>query len=254
MRHLVIVTISTMAVTAHAAPDAGHKFELQDSTTAKSARGAHPSKISPTKTDAAMKFFVISQDKGPVKGVVIELSAPTGHKYYTDVTDAEGYAETLVPVGQKYELTYLSLGRKDVAASVTVTNEPKQTVKLTLRYQPRPPAAPFVLKGITFETAKATILPESYPQLDIVAEFMTRKRSARLEIAGHTDNVGNPKANKALSQKRAIACRSYLISKGIDGGRITAVGHGDTRPVAPNDTEEGRQQNRRIEAIEVVSP
>jgi OmpA-OmpF porin, OOP family len=253
MRHLVTVTIATMALTAQAAPDGGHNFELQDSTTAKSARGVHPSKIVATKTEAAMKFVVINQDKGPVKGVVVALTSPTGDKYYTDETDGEGYAETLVPVGQKYELTYLSLGRKDVAASVTVTDEPKQNVKLTLRYKPRPPAPPFVLKGITFDTARATIRPESYPQLDIVADFMSRKKSARLEISGHTDSAGNPKTNKSLSEKRAQACRGYLISKGIDGGRIAAVGHGDARPVAPNDTEEGRQKNRRIEAIELAS-
>jgi OmpA-OmpF porin, OOP family len=253
MRHLVIVTIATLALNAHAAPDGGHTFELKDSTGAKSASGGHPSKIVPTKTEAAMKFFVINQDKGPVKGVVIALIPPTGDKYYTDETDAEGYAEALVPVGQKYELTYLSLGRKDVAASVTVTDEPKQTVKLTLRYKPRPAPPPFLLKGITFDTAKATIRPESYPQLDVVAEFMTRRKSARLEISGHTDNQGNPKTNKALSEKRAVACRSYLIAKGIDGGRITAVGHGAARPMAPNDTEEGRQTNRRIEAIELRS-
>jgi outer membrane protein OmpA-like peptidoglycan-associated protein len=246
-------TIATIALTAHAAPDAGHDFELRDSTTAKDARGARPSKITPTKTEAAMKFFVINQDKGPVKGVVIVLASPGGDKYYTDETDAEGYAEALVPVGQKYELTYLSLGRKDVAASVAVTSQPKQTVKLTLRYKPRPPPVPFVLKGITFETAKATIRPESYPALDVIAEFMTRKKSSRLEISGHTDNVGSSKSNKVLSENRARACRGYLISKGIDGGRITALGFGDTRPIAPNTTEEGRQQNRRIEAIEVAS-
>jgi outer membrane protein OmpA-like peptidoglycan-associated protein len=251
MRHLVIIAIATLSVTAHATvPDAG-SFELHESTTSKSAHGAQPSKIVPTKTEAAMKFVVINQDKGPVKGVVVVLTSPTGEKFFTDETDAEGYAETLVPVGQKYELTYLSLGRKDVAASVTVTNEPKQSVKLTLRYKPRPPPPPFVLKGVTFDTAKATIRPESYPQLDTVAEFMTHKKSARLEISGHTDNQGSAKTNKALSERRAMACRSYLISKGIDGSRITAIGYGDTRPVAPNNTEEGRQQNRRIEAIEV---
>jgi OmpA-OmpF porin, OOP family len=251
LRNLVIIAIATLALTVHAAPDGGHDFELRDSTTAKSAQGVHPSKITATRTEAAMKFFVINQDKGPVKGVVIALTSPGGQKYYTDETDAEGYAETLVPVGQKYELTYLSLGPKDVAASVTVTNEPKQNVKLTLRYKPRPAPPPFVLKGITFDTAKATIRPESYPQLDLVADFMTRKKSARLEIAGHTDNVGNPKTNKTLSEKRAQACRGYLVSKGIDGGRITAVGYGDTRPVASNSTEEDRQKNRRIEASEL---
>jgi len=257
MRHLATITIAILAATAagaQAAPDAGHDFELRDSgAAAKGAHGVRPSKLTPTKTEAAMKFFVIDPDKGPVKGVVIALTSPAGNKRYTDETDADGYAEVLAPVGQKYELTYLSLGRKDVAASVTVTNEPKQTVKLTLRYKPRPAPPPFVLKGIVFDTAKATIRPESFPALDIVVEFMKHKKSARLEISGHTDNVGRPKSNKELSERRALACRGYVISKGIDGDRITAIGYGDTRPVAPNDSDENRQKNRRIEAIELPS-
>jgi outer membrane protein OmpA-like peptidoglycan-associated protein len=226
-------------------------FVLQESGAAKDARGAKASKIVPTKTEAAIRFFVIDKDKGPVKGVVIALAAPGGDKFYTDETDAEGYAEVLVPVGQKYELTYLSLGRKDIAATVTVTDEPKQTIRLTLRYQALPPPPPFVLSGVTFDTGKATIRPESFPRLDIVADFMSRKKSARVVISGHTDNVGNAKANKALSEKRAQACRAYVISRGIDPGRLDAVGYGDERPVAPNNTDEGRQKNRRIEAREL---
>jgi outer membrane protein OmpA-like peptidoglycan-associated protein len=80
---------------------------------------------------------------------------------------------------------------------------------------------------------------------------MTYTKSSRIEISGHTDNAGNPKTNQKLSEKRAQACRDYLISKGIDGSRIEAVGYGDQRPVAPNDSEDGRQQNRRIEAREL---
>jgi outer membrane protein OmpA-like peptidoglycan-associated protein len=108
-----------------------------------------------------------------------------------------------------------------------------------------------VLGGITFDTGKATIRSESFPRLDSVVEYMTHKKSSRIEISGHTDNVGNPKANKTLSQKRAQACRDYLISKGIDGSRLQAIGHGDERPIAPNDTDDGRQRNRRIEATEL---
>lgn len=235
-------------------PDAGNAnaFELKDSDTAKDARGATESKIKPTRTEAAMKFVVVDKDKGPIQGIVISLSA-AGKTYYTEETDSTGYAEVLVPVGQKYDLVYLSLGGKDVAASVPVTNEPNQNIKLTLRYkgyekekEPR-----FVLSGVEFDTAKATIRPESYPRLDSVVEYMMHKKSARIEIAGHTDNKGNAKNNKILSEKRAQACRDYLIGKGIDGSRIQAVGYGDERPIAPNTTEEGRQQNRRIEATEL---
>jgi OmpA-OmpF porin, OOP family len=80
---------------------------------------------------------------------------------------------------------------------------------------------------------------------------MTHKKSARIEVSGHTDNVGKKKDNKRLSQKRADAVRAYLVSKGIDASRIDTIGYGDERPIAPNDTDQGRQKNRRIEATEL---
>jgi outer membrane protein OmpA-like peptidoglycan-associated protein len=215
-----------------------------------------PSKIKATETEAALKFFVVDKDKGPITGIVIALTAPDGKKFYTEETDADGYAELLVPVGQNYDIVYLSLGRRDVAAKVSVSDKRKQNVKLTLRYKridPPPDAsAPrFVLDGVYFDSGKATLRPESFNRLDSVAEYMTHKKSARIEISGHTDNVGNAKKNKALSHKRVQACRDYLISKGVDRSRIEAIGYGDERPIASNDSEDGRQQNRRIEATEL---
>lgn len=239
---------------ASAQPDGGgeSEFVLRDSNTAKDAQGATPSKLKPSKTEAVMKFFVVDKEKGAIPGIVISLTAPDGTKYYTPETDAAGYAEVLVPVGKKYELVYLSLGREDVEASVPVADEPNQNIKLTLRYkrwEPEGDEPPrFVLDGVNFDTGKATIRAESFPRLDSVAEYMLHKKSARIQISGHTDNVGNPKANQQLSEQRAQAVRAYLVSKGIDGSRIEAIGYGDTRPIAPNDSAEGRQKNRRIEA------
>jgi outer membrane protein OmpA-like peptidoglycan-associated protein len=247
-------------------PDAhSNEFVLSDAQgNAKSAHGAGAteSKLKPTRKEAAMKFTVVDKEKGPIKGIVVMLTAPDGKKYYTGETDSTGYAEVLVPVGQHYELVFLSLGRSEIAAKVDVTDEPNQNVRLTLRYKrimppkpeiPRPEAEEphFVLDGVNFDTGKASIRPESLPRLDAVVDYMTHKLSASIEIAGHTDNAGNPKTNKALSEKRAQACRDYLISKGVDGSRITAIGYGDERPIASNDTAEGRQQNRRIEATEL---
>src|SRR4051812_39842603 len=260
MRHRLTLTLAAMALTAAAAavvraaaPDAGagNDFVLHDSSTAREAHGASTSKIKATRTSAAMKFIVSDKDKGPIKGVVISLTGQTGTTYFTDETDAEGYAEVLVPVGQKYDVAYLSLGRRDIAATVTVTDEPNQNVKLTLRYKRQPPPPPFVLSGVTFDTAKATIRPESFSRLDIVVEFMKYKKRARVEIAGHPDTAGNRKANRILWEKRAQACRDYIVSKGIDRDRMDAVGFGDERPLVPNDTEGGRKKNRRIEAREL---
>ena len=261
MRHLSNTTIAAMVLAAtsaaYAAPpapaasDEKSEFQLQDTHTAKEAHGATASKLKPTRTEAVMKLLVVDKDKGPVKGVVAFLTGPDKTKYYADPTDSEGYAEVLVPVGRKYDVTYLSLGRREIAATVPVADEPSQSVKLTLRYKREVAEKPFILAGVNFDTAKATIRPESFPRLDEVVEFMVHKKNARVEISGHTDNVGNAQANKTLSEKRAQACRNYIVSKGIDKKRLDAVGFGDEHPIAPNDTDEGRQKNRRIEAKEL---
>ena len=103
------------------------------------------------------------------------------------------------------------------------------------------------MDGLNFDTGKATLRPESVGRLDSVADFMAHKKNARIEISGHTDNIGKKKANQALSEKRAQSCRDYLVSKGIDTGRIETHGAGPDVPIADNKTPQGRQQNRRIE-------
>jgi len=236
-------------------------FALHKSDDATKAEAAKRAKLKPTKTEAAVRFTVVDRDKGPMKGVLISLTGPTGTTYYTGETDDAGYAEVLVPVGQKYDLVYLSLAQRNIATNVTVTDEPNQSIRLTLRYKAppappplmvqAPPAQRFILMGVEFDTAKATLRHGSTERLDYVVDFMTHKPSARLEISGHTDNVGNKKANKILSEKRAQTCRDYLVSKGIDKSRIVTAGYGDERPIATNDTDAGRQQNRRIEATEL---
>ncbi len=247
-----------------------NEFQIGKSDTAGSAHGATPSKIKATKTQAAMKFFVIDKNKdAPIEGIVISLQSKDGQKFYTEETDELGYGEVLVPSGKTYELVYLTLGEKDINAKVTVTDDPYQNIKLTLRYKPwvekkvpvvlppdapapaEPPAPTFRLDGVTFDSGSAELLPESYPRLDSVVEYLTYKKSARIEVSGHTDNVGGRAKNKKLSQERAEACREYLVSQGIDGSRIEAVGYGDEQPVANNKDEEGRKQNRRIEAKEL---
>jgi len=202
-----------------------------------------------TDTEAALRFFVIDKQKGPIEGIVVSLTSPTGKTYYTEETDKEGFAEVLVPIGQTYDVIYLSLGRRNVAARVQVRNEPRLNLKLTMRYEREEPTRPFVLDDVQFATGKATITPDSFPRLDAMVEYMTHKKTARIEISGHTDSAGKKAVNKKLSQQRADAVRDYLVSRGIDADRIKAVGYGDEKPIAPNDTSEGRQKNRRIEAV-----
>src|SRR5690606_33994316 len=100
-----------------------------------------------------------------------------------------------------------------------------------------------------FEFAKFTLKTSSYPELDKVVTMMKNNPSAKMLLIGHTDNIGNKSANLTLSSNRANAVKEYLVSKGISQERITCEGKGSGQPVTNNDTEEGRQTNRRVEFI-----
>lgn len=102
-------------------------------------------------------------------------------------------------------------------------------------------------KGINFETGKTIITKDSYKNLDILVEMLTLYKEAFVDIEGHTDNVGKSEANKKLSQGRADAVKAYLVSKGIDESRLTAIGYGDEKPVADNKTAAGKAKNRRVD-------
>jgi outer membrane protein OmpA-like peptidoglycan-associated protein len=106
------------------------------------------------------------------------------------------------------------------------------------------------LKGIYFDVGKATIRAESREALAGAAKILTENPTIRVEIQGHTDNTGSDELNLTLSDKRAWSVVNYLVeNSGIERGRLTAKGYGKTRPVASNDTPEGRQQNRRVEFV-----
>jgi len=106
------------------------------------------------------------------------------------------------------------------------------------------------LHGILFDTGKATIKPESAVILGSVGELLKADAALRLEIRGHTDNIGAKAANQRLSEDRAAAVKAYLVTThAIAADRLTTAGFGDTKPVADNATERGRAQNRRVELV-----
>lgn len=103
------------------------------------------------------------------------------------------------------------------------------------------------LEGVQFETGSAILKPVSYAILDKVASVMKNNGGYNLAIGGHTDATGNEAANQKLSEKRAQACLSYLVTKGIAASRMNATGYGSTQPIMDNKTPEGRAKNRRVE-------
>ncbi|QSX75724.1 OmpA family protein [Lysobacter arenosi] len=101
--------------------------------------------------------------------------------------------------------------------------------------------------GITFDFDKSNLKPEFYPVLDNVARTLQEYNQTIVEVAGHTDSVGSDAYNQKLSEQRADAVSGYLTSRGLNRDRFIVVGAGETHPVASNDTDSGRAQNRRVE-------
>jgi outer membrane protein OmpA-like peptidoglycan-associated protein len=108
-------------------------------------------------------------------------------------------------------------------------------------------ARPVILKGVTFQSGRSALTPQSYQVLDEVAASLVANPTVRIEIAGHTDSTGVRARNISLSQARAAAVRAYLATKGVAGDRLVAKGYGPDRPLASNKTPSGRAQNRRVE-------
>ena len=119
--------------------------------------------------------------------------------------------------------------------------------ELSIRLQPIRAGATVTLNNIFFAYDQATLLPESFVELSKILRFLTDNPATRVELRGHTDSKGTPAYNLKLSQDRAAAVRAYLIAQGIAPARLVAKGYGETLPVAPNSTEDGRSLNRRTE-------
>ncbi|MGE0334235.1 MAG: OmpA family protein [Gammaproteobacteria bacterium] len=120
---------------------------------------------------------------------------------------------------------------------------------------PPPPPPPeagtklISLEGTHFDFNKATLKPEAMSKLDHAAQVMTDNPGIKVNVEGHTDSVGSDAYNQNLSDRRAKSVVDYLVGKGVDAGRLMSAGYGESRPVATNDSAEGRAQNRRVDLI-----
>ncbi len=124
---------------------------------------------------------------------------------------------------------------------------------------PEPTAAPaalppatkqrIVLRGVNFDFNSSDIRPDSRPVLDQAAEILKNNPGVAVRVEGHTDSVGGAEYNQALSLRRAESVYRYLVNRGVDPERFTVEGFGKSRPIASNETETGRAQNRRVELV-----
>lgn len=107
----------------------------------------------------------------------------------------------------------------------------------------------FRLDNVYFDQSSYVLRPESYPQLNKLIKTLVTTPKLVIEIAGHTDNVGDKRLNQALSENRAKIITNYLVSSGISETRLRHKGYGSSKPAAPNDTEENKRKNRRVEFV-----
>jgi outer membrane protein OmpA-like peptidoglycan-associated protein len=166
--------------------------------------------------------------------------------------DAGNYFITL-PVGRDYAFNVNRKGYLFYSDNFLMAGRsPDSVYEKNILLQPIENNAAVVLKNIFFDLNKYELKPESQSELDKLVQLLNDNPAIKIEISGHTDNVGKPADNLLLSNNRAKAVTGYLVSKKINPARLAAKGYGETKPLADNKTEEGRMQNRRTE-MRVIS-
>ena len=153
-----------------------------------------------------------------------------------------------LPAGKDYALNVSKEGYLFHSENFSLKNfSGYEPYRLDVQLQKLRPGATIVLNNVFFETSKWELKPESMIELDRLVVLLKNNPEKKIEIGGHTDNVGSDEANLTLSNNRAQSVVDYLVKKGIAVNRLTAKGYGETVPIATNDTEIGRSKNRRTE-------
>ena len=184
------------------------------------------------------------------------IDAVVEYKIYPDNSE-EGLAHTdhetgqykiILPFGHSYAVDVYAPGYVPEYDTISISDK-KEYTEITRDYYLTPieVGQSIQLNHIYFETSKYDLLSESFYELDKVVKLLKENPTMKIEIEGHTDNVGNPEKNQILSLNRAKAVMDYIVSKGIAANRITAKGFGSNRHIADNDTDANRKLNRRVE-------
>jgi outer membrane protein OmpA-like peptidoglycan-associated protein len=164
---------------------------------------------------------------------------------------ADGSYFIVLPMGRMYgyyvnKPEYYPVANNIDLRKMTEAREIQEDITLVSIRQMVEEGVPVTMNNIFFDFDKSEILPYSIPELKRVAKII-KTANQKVEIAGHTDSVGDDQYNQALSEKRAKAVKDFLVSEGCDAGQLATVGYGRSKPVESNESDEGRAKNRRVE-------
>jgi len=167
----------------------------------------------------------------------------------SQIADEKGNITVTLDRNKSYGVIASAEGYVMNSSNLQATNEPSRELNIKMNSLASSVSKTMALQNIFFETGSYSILSSSEPELNSLARTLQTNAGMKIEIRGHTDNVGDAMSNQLLSENRAKAVFTYLTGKGIPANRITYKGFGEKQPVASNDTEEGRKQNRRTEFV-----
>lgn len=203
-----------------------------------------------TETEALVEILVTDPEKIPEVGVSILVVSEDKSFTKKGISDIDGKFKLLAPEGKVYQLKLEKYGQTGIEkmeianyeGGIEITQPMTlKTILTTIRS--------YTLNHLYFDVNKWDIKHESLPTLHKLYLSFTKNPKLVIEIAGHTDNVGDETTNHRLSQNRADAIKAYLVKKGINESRILTKGFGEKNPIASNDDETGRAKNRRIEIL-----
>lgn len=195
-----------------------------------------------------LRVRVTNKETGmPVPATVQIRKSGVEEPAYSLATDsASGSTRQMLEEGPKYSLHIAQMGYDTLDMAIANIGD-----SLNIQLTPIKKGEVFIVKNLHFATNKTRILSRSEEALNDLYMYLARNSQVRIKIIGHTDNVGKDAANQKLSDGRANAVMQDLIERGIAPERLQAEGRGETQPIDTNDTEEGRQNNRRVE-IEIL--
>lgn len=192
-----------------------------------------------------------SKTREPIEAQIIYERLSDGTEIGITLSNpATGEYEIMLPTGELYGIRANAENYLSINENLDLTNfegDENESVTKDLFLVPIEKDATVVLNNVFFDFDKAVLKRESYPELDRVAEAMEDRPTLTIEISGHTDSVGPEQYNLGLSERRAEAVAEYLRGKGIAGDRLIVKYYGETQPVEPNTTVEGRSKNRRVD-------